>query len=248
MTGTAITGLGDGNGSVVVTAGHCLGDEGDPKKKRPWKPARQPMFIPQPKIAEVHDLLESNASNTQVAKWLLENAWFARVKNDGKWVGFAPKPWMEKGAWDLDFGAIVMAPRDRQTILDTFGGVGIKTSYQVPAEVLALGYPSKPPFAGRTLFICVAKVKRGVTIGPQDGKLAGVQQRARDGLRHDRWLERRPVVRREGGRLDDRLGQQQRAARDHVRPVLEPQPLGHLPARPELERGVARANWTRSCT
>lgn len=160
---TGIDGQGTGNRSVIVTAGHCVGDAPDPDKPGSrWTANEDPLFIPQPKVRELHDKLENpNVSLASTKAWLKANAWFPRTGSGGGWIGYTPTRWQTHGDWVYDFAAVVMAPRGTRTIYGALGGLGVDMRGTSPKEALSLGYPSKKPFDGRGLFVCRGKVKVG---------------------------------------------------------------------------------------
>ncbi len=115
------------NRSVVVTAGHCVNEEGRRWYNHDW------VFVP-----GYHDGVRP--FGVFVAKWLGSTA-----------------PWIGEGSENADVGAAVVSRNERgESLGEAVGGDGIAFGLS-PNQVFDVhGYPVAPPFDGASQRICSA--------------------------------------------------------------------------------------------
>jgi V8-like Glu-specific endopeptidase len=77
----------------------------------------------------------------------------------GRFVGkrfFTTRAWYRHGDSAFDLAAIVVAPLNGKTLVDTVGGQGIAFNQTRSHEYVSGGYPADYPFDGRSLYVCDA--------------------------------------------------------------------------------------------
>jgi V8-like Glu-specific endopeptidase len=77
----------------------------------------------------------------------------------GRFAGrrfFTTRAWYRRGDSAFDLAAVVVAPVNGKTLVDTVGGQGIAFNQTRAQEYFSGGYPADYPFDGRSLYVCDA--------------------------------------------------------------------------------------------
>ena len=140
-SGTAVD---SDNGAVVWTAAHCVYHVPVAKFMKKW------MFIP--------GYGSSTSDFTPYGRWKADTL---GVTNQ----------WVNSGNPKFDLGAVVVLPKNGNTLADRVGGREVAFNYATnpPLTVQAIGYPAVSPFGGNHQYRCRGTLKVGDPLLPTGG-------------------------------------------------------------------------------
>jgi hypothetical protein len=134
------------NRSTVWTAGHCVFNTYSNRWNRSY------IFCPGYRD---NNGVPGEAKDCPLGKWTARRHATTQQWQD---ASCSPSGPCSRAAFDNDFGALTMNPRDNRSIQARVGSHVLRYNTQVASHYV-FGYPHSSPFTGRYLYVCIDKNK-----------------------------------------------------------------------------------------